>query len=122
MESNEQQWMRTIRRYVAYCFRTGSVPRVDELAEMLHLSRATLTWHVRRAAGQSPGAAIRALQLRRAMTLLTHTEQTTAEIAHAAGYGSTRAFYRAFRRATGVSPSTFRREREDFSQRRFSSS
>lgn len=120
MVSDEQQWMRKIRGYVAHCLRTGTVPRVDELAGMLHMSRDTLTRHFRRATGRAPGAAIHALQLRRAMDLLVNTEQTTAGIAHAAGYGSARAFYRAFRRATGVSPSTFRAKNS--SRRGFSSS
>jgi AraC-like DNA-binding protein len=93
---------------MAYCIRAGTVPRVDELAGMLHMSRDTLTRRFRVATGRSPGAALRALQLRRAMYLLTYTAQTTAEIALAAGYGSTRAFYRAFRRATGASPSAYR--------------
>lgn len=97
-----------MRSYMAYCIRAGTVPRVDELAGMLHMSRDTLTRRFRVATGRSPGAALRALQLRRAMYLLTYTAQTTAEIALAAGYGSTRAFYRAFRRATGASPSAYR--------------
>lgn len=122
VEISAQQWMRKIRFYLAYCVRTGTVPRVDELAGMLHMPRETLSRHFRRATGQSPGAAIRTLQLRRAMDLLTDTEQTTVEIARAAGYGSTRAFYRAFRRATGVSPSVYRSTVKNSSHRRFSAS
>ena len=100
--------MRRIRAYAAHCFRTGTVPRVDELARMLNMPRETLTHHFRRATGETPGAVIRALQLRRAMDLLTSTDRRMIEVARAAGYGSTRAFCRAFRRATAVSPSAYR--------------
>jgi AraC-like DNA-binding protein len=85
------------------------VPRVDEFAALLHMSREHLTRSFRSATGMTPGFALRFLQLRRAVKLLETTDLSTAEVARAAAYGSTRAFYRAFLRATGMSPSTHRR-------------
>jgi AraC-like DNA-binding protein len=110
--------MKKMRAYVADCWRTGAVPRVDELAQRLGISRVTLTQKFRAATGRSPGAAIHAMQLHRAMYLLRRTEQTTATIARGAGYGSTRTFYRAFRRALGISPSDYRRRYKNSSHRR----
>lgn len=109
-----EQWMRIVRRYMNYCFRTASVPRVDELASMLPLSREEFTRLFRAATGHSPAAIFRTIQIRRAKTLLATGDESTAHIARAAAYGSVRAFYRAFRRSTGVTPTKFRhRTRRD---------
>jgi transcriptional regulator GlxA family with amidase domain len=92
-----------------YCFRTGSVPRVDEMATMLSMSREGLTRAFRAATGQPPAEAFRCMQIRRAQHLLGSTEMATAEIARAAAFGSDRAFFRAFLRCTGVTPTDYRR-------------
>ena len=109
MKRNAEEWMTIVRRYMEFCFRTSSVPRVDELAVMLSISREELTRAFRAATGRSPAATFRGFQLRRAMDLLARSDQSTAGIAHAAAYGSTRAFYRAFLRSAGVTPTAYRR-------------
>ena len=42
--------------------------------------------------------------------LLETSEMSTAEIARATAFGSNRAFYRAFLRANGKTPSSYRRD------------
>jgi AraC-like DNA-binding protein len=106
---NAKEWIRVVRRYMLFCFRTGAVPRVDELAGMLSMSREELTRAFRAATGRSPASTFRSMQLRWVMHLLSNSEQSTAEIATAAAYGSTRAFYRAFRRYVGMTPTAYRR-------------
>lgn len=49
-------------------------------------------------------------QIEEAKELLRTTGRTTAEIAALAGFGTVRTFYRAFRRATGFSPTEYRKE------------
>src|SRR3954469_1201743 len=108
MERLKKQWLLRARRYVDSCFRRESAPRVDEFAALLQMSREHLTRSFGSATGMTPGVALRSLQLRRAMKLLENTDLSTAEVARAAAYGSTRAFYRAFLRARGMSPSAHR--------------
>jgi transcriptional regulator GlxA family with amidase domain len=104
-----QEWHRAVRRYMLFCFRTGSVPRVDELARLMSLSREEFTRAFCAATGRSPASTFRSIQLRWVRDLLANSDRSTADIAAAAAYGSTRAFYRAFRRAAGMTPTEYRR-------------
>jgi transcriptional regulator GlxA family with amidase domain len=103
-----KEWIRIVHRYMLLCFRTGSVPRVKELAGMLSISREEFTRAFHAATGRSPASTFRAFQLRWVMDLLANSDQPTAEIAVAAAYGSARAFYRAFRRSAGMTPTEYR--------------
>lgn len=102
------EWMGVVSRYMRFCFRTGSVPRVDELAAMLSMSREELTRAFSSATGRSPASTFRRFQLRSAMDLLADSDRATADIARATAYGSTRAFYRAFLRGVGMTPTQYR--------------
>src|SRR2546421_7189083 len=80
-----------------------------ELAKRVHLSRFHFDRLVSAAIGESPGAFRRRLLLERAAFELREGASVT-EAAVGAGYSSGEAFARAFRRAYGVAPSTFRCE------------
>ena len=103
-----EEWIVIVRQYMRFCFRTGSVPRVDELAAMLSMSREEFTRAFSSATGRSPASTFRRMQLRTAMQLLANSDQPTADIARATAYGSSRAFYRAFRRGVGMTPTQYR--------------
>jgi AraC-like DNA-binding protein len=107
-QRNAKEWITIVRRYMDFCFRVSSVPRVGELASLIAVSREELTRSFRAATGRSPAATFRAIQLRRAMNLLANSDRSTADIARAAAYGSVRAFYRAFFRSLGVTPTAYR--------------
>jgi AraC-like DNA-binding protein len=109
MKRSAEAWITIVCRYMDLCFRTTSVPRVDELAAMLSMSREGLTRAFRTAVGRSPAATFRGIQLRRAKDLLVNSEQSTADVARAVAYGSVRAFYRAFLRCVGMTPTKYRR-------------
>lgn len=113
MTWDAEAWMRVVRRYVLYCFNVRSVPRVDELASRLSMTRETLTRRFHAATGVSPAATFRAMQLRRAKWLLARSDQPTAEIAGATAFGSTRAFYRTFLRDIGITPTEYRRRQRE---------
>jgi hypothetical protein len=93
--------MRIVRRYMLFCFRTGFVPRVDELVGMLSMSREEFTRAFCAATGRSPAATFRSMQLRWAMDLLANSDRSTADIASAAAYGSTRSPASSPRTSTG---------------------
>jgi len=59
MKRNAEDWMTVARQYMQFCFRTASVPRVDELAAMLSISREELTRLFSAATGRSPAATFR---------------------------------------------------------------
>lgn len=61
--------------------------------------------------GLAPLAYQNALRIRRSMHLLASTEIPIAQIARETGFNSPAYFSRFFRKATGISPSAFRRQR-----------
>jgi len=76
---------------------------------MLGTTREGLTRAFRAATGRSPADTFRVMQLKRAKELLISTEQSTMEIAQQTAFGSARAFYRAFLRDVGMTPTDYRR-------------
>ncbi len=81
----------------------------DELADRLHFSRYHLDRVVRSVAGEPPLALRRRLLLERAAYRMVTTTAPLVDVAVEAGYGSHEAFTRAFTRAYGVAPATWRR-------------
>jgi AraC family transcriptional regulator len=82
--------------------------RGDELARRIHLSRAQLDRVVTGAAAEPPGRLRRRILLERAAFRLLEGDLGILEVAIEAGYSSHEAFTRAFQRAYGATPSTWR--------------
>jgi len=61
----------------------------------------------------SPAAALQRARIRRACNLLIETDQKVIDVALDSGFESSSAFHENFRRATGLSPTTYRRLRSD---------
>lgn len=80
-----------------------------QLASIAHLAPSTLVEHFRTELGMAPGQFIRESRMARARTLLRETEATIATVAAETGFGSTAAFTRAFARAHGAPPKSWRR-------------
>jgi AraC family transcriptional regulator len=79
-----------------------------ELARRAHLSRFHFDRLVAAALGESPATFRRRLLLERAAYELASTDRTVIDVAFGARYASAEAFARAFRRAFGSTPTTFR--------------
>jgi AraC-like DNA-binding protein len=99
----------TVDGYLERCFLSEDPPRVSELASLLGVSRESLSRRFAEAAGISLTEYIKERQLAYAKALLTTSQLTTQRIAYRSGFGTRRTFYRAFRRATGISPAHYRR-------------
>jgi AraC-like DNA-binding protein len=83
----------------------------DELAARCNLSRSAFAERFTRVVGEPPLRYLATLRLERARAMLEDTPDSLARIAYAVGYESEAAFSRAFRRAHGLPPATWRRER-----------
>lgn len=83
---------------------------LDELAALVGLSRFHFCTAFRQAAGSTPHAWLVGLRMERARQLLAHLELPITEIALAVGYETPSSFAAAFRKATGLTPSTYRRQ------------
>jgi len=78
------------------------------LAEQSRLSPQQLTRFTRRVFGLTPTQLIARIRIAAASRLLSDTDRSIADIAQACGFCDHSAFTRAFRNATGVTPSAFR--------------
>jgi AraC-like DNA-binding protein len=79
------------------------------LARVLAASPSALGRRFRAADGRPPMRALADLRAERAEALLRDDRLTVLEVGLSAGFGSSTAFARAFRRRTGCSPSAWRR-------------
>ncbi len=81
----------------------------QEIARRVHLSRFHLDRLIATIAGEPPAALRRRVLLERAAYRLLTTDRTALEVALEAGYASHEAFTRAFSRAYGAGPASWRR-------------
>lgn len=82
---------------------------IASLAEIAGVSRATLVRHFSAATGIGVADFLTRIRMTIAADLLTTTSRSLDAIAEAVGYQSTSAFGKAFRTATGTTPSRLRR-------------
>lgn len=82
---------------------------LDELAALVHLSRFHFCTAFRRATGHSPHRWLTQQRMARAQELLANPALPITEVALAVGYETPSAFAASFRKATGATPSAFRR-------------
>ena len=84
--------------------------RVDDVLEVAGVSRSVLQRRFRAGFGHTVHDAIAAVRLQRAKRLLSETDMPLAEVAERAGYSQAEYLSTFFKKATGLSPSVYRRE------------
>lgn len=82
-----------------------------DAAAAAHLSAPYATTLFRRRMGTTLGGYLVGCRVAEARRLLLTTDASTADVAHAAGFGSQSSFYEHFTRATGLTPAGYRRTR-----------
>lgn len=80
---------------------------IDHLATLAAMSRSVFAERFRAAIGRSPAGYVTEVRMREAQRLLD-AGASVSEASRALGYASDEGFRRAFRRHTGVAPSTWR--------------
>lgn len=102
---------RQVRRVIGHMRdRLGEDIGLQELADLVGLSRFHFCTAFGAATGSSPHAWLTRLRMDQACGLLADTEFRITEIALSVGYQTASSFTAAFRRHTGLTPSQFRRE------------
>lgn len=100
--------VRQFRQLVSENYLT--VRSVQEYADLIGISATHLRDSVKDITGYSPGQLIRQEIIFEAKRRLANTEATTAEIGYGLNFEDTSYFSRFFKRETGKSPSTYRKE------------
>ena len=112
----QEGWLAGLRdRYVssalALIYSDPCAPwTLESLAKATGTSRTVLTDHFVRSVGAAPMHYLSQWRLRVAADLLGTTDRATKLIAESAGFGSTAAFTRAFKREFGVPPARWRQD------------
>jgi transcriptional regulator GlxA family with amidase domain len=83
---------------------------LESPARTVGISRTALTDHFVRCTGMAPMRYLKQWRLRVAADSLAHGDRGIKLIAETAGFGSTAAFTRAFKRELGASPAKWRRK------------
>jgi LacI family transcriptional regulator len=81
---------------------------VDQLLDLVGMSRRAFEVWFRDRVGHSPGQEILRVRLERAKELLRTTDLSMSRVSSMVGYANTPAFTRFFRGLTGTSPRDFR--------------
>ena len=98
-----------VRRAMVYLrAHVGDVFGMGDLARALGVSERTLSRVFRERADTTPAAELRALRIRKAMSLLRSTEFPLDYIAHVAGFTHASHFVNSFRDVTGETPAVWR--------------
>ena len=106
---SDRQALRAVAdRYLAICFQRQTPPRASELAAVFDIPAHQLTRAFRRVLQTTPSAYLKNAQLALAKLLLTTTVLSMNEVAYAAAFGTRMSFFRAFRRASGMTPAQYR--------------
>lgn len=87
----------------------GARHSVQSLARTACLSRSAFEARFHKVVGRSPMIILRDLRMRQAAEQLRSTTMTVDAIARQAGYASRSSFVRAFRKANGCDPTSYRR-------------
>jgi len=87
----------------------SDTPQLAQLAELVRLSPQHFCRAFRQSLGQPPLRYHGSRRIERAKQLLAGTDLPVTEIGLALGYSETSSFTAAFRRATGLTPTTYRR-------------
>jgi AraC-like DNA-binding protein len=81
---------------------------LDDLADMVHMSKRSFLRTFRAATGQSPIAYLIQIRVNRAADRLRTTDESITEVAFTVGFQDSNYFTRQFRQVMGVSPRAYR--------------
>ncbi|MCA9579609.1 MAG: helix-turn-helix domain-containing protein [Myxococcales bacterium] len=98
-----------IRKLLASIVSTPGAPHaVGAMARRVGMSPRHFARVFHEQTGQTPAAFVAEVRLDAARAALEQTDETTASVAHACGFGTDESLRRAFHRALGVAPSDYR--------------
>ncbi len=117
MSEEEMGWLAGLRDpYVARALALlhGDIAKdwmVEDLAAEVGLSRSAFADRFSRLIGKSPKQYLMGWRMQRASQMLTDSSLSISQIAGAVGYESDAAFSRAFKKALGAAPATWRQSK-----------
>ncbi|MEO0725487.1 MAG: two-component regulator propeller domain-containing protein [Bacteroidota bacterium] len=105
----DQEFMSRIQKVIDQHLQQSTF-EVDDLAREMGMSESQVRRKLNALTGLPPVRFIRSVRVQRAQVLLRSSELSVAEIAYETGFSDPKYFSRIFSRATGYSPSDFRKK------------
>lgn len=96
---------------------TGDPLQINELANALGCTRGHLHTVFRRDVGMSPSDYVQRLRIKRACELLSMEYASVTDVAFEMGFASSQHFSRTFRKFLGLTPTDYRKQRQQRSAR-----
>ncbi|RYE18244.1 MAG: response regulator, partial [Sphingobacteriales bacterium] len=84
---------------------------IDQLADMLHMSRRNMFRKIKGISGMAPLELINIIRLKKAAEMLLHNDVRVYEVADMVGFNSRGVFTRKFTRQFGMSPTEYAKQR-----------
>ncbi len=110
VKNREDKSMESIRSVLVYINRNYRENiSVEQLADMVHLSKSYFMYLFKQVSGVSAIGYIIQLRIREACELLRNSDDTSAEIAFACGFQNLSNFNRQFKSCVGYTPGQYRR-------------
>ena len=110
--ADRRRYSQIIERYLSDCYAQRTAARVSELAQLLQTATPYLSRVIPQLFGKTLHTLLREKQLEEAKRLLRTTPLVANEVAKASAFGTPTTFYRAFRRACGMTPAQYRKHRD----------
>jgi AraC family transcriptional regulator of arabinose operon len=89
----------------------GKTLLLSELASVAHLSVSHFSYLFRKELGTSPGRYLMRLRMEKAVELLSERSLSVKEVMAKVGFNDKSDFARSFRKAYGIAPSDYRRNK-----------
>jgi AraC-like DNA-binding protein len=102
--------VRVTKAYIEH--NIDQVVRIEDLAAVTRLSASYLSAAFRRSFGEPPHSYLVRQRIERAQHLMLTTDEPLSRVARACGLCDQAHFSKLFRRAVGVAPNIWRRERQ----------
>ena len=106
-QESDQDFMQMLNDFLDVHF-SDPMLTVEEVATATDMSTEQLTAQLKQLARQTPKEYISDFRLKKAVDLLTNTDDTIAQIAISCGYTDPNTFNRIFKNKTGMMPSKYR--------------
>ena len=94
----------------------GETISIEEVAEVVHCSRARLFQVFKDSTGMTPNDYWQRLRIDRSLRMLTGSKKSITEIAMDCGFSTSQYFSSVFRKYSGVSPTDYRKQSNSFDQ------
>lgn len=108
-EPGYQSEGQTVRRLLQYLQEHYQEVTQQQLAELAGVSPSAVSQMIRRKTGKSYSEYLLEIRIQKAQEYLRRTNQSIEEVASAVGYHDYFYFLKVFKKATGISPSAYRR-------------